>query len=68
VAQILPQVGLPAVARWLPHYLALGAYTGLYPLAQGLKGWGDRLPDRAQYRYHRWLDALRYGTGADYEG
>ena len=68
VAQILPQVGVAAVARWLPHYFALGAYTGLYPLAQRLKGWGERLPDHAQYRYHRWLDALRYGTGADYEG
>lgn len=67
VAQILPQVGPLAVARWLPHYLALAAYSGLYPIAQGLKGWGDLLPEGLQYRYHRWVDALRYGTGADYE-
>ncbi len=66
VAQILPQVGLPAVARWLPHYLALGVYSGVYPLAQALQPWAEGLPPRARYRYHRWLDALRYGTGNDY--
>jgi lycopene cyclase CruP len=68
VARILPQVGVGAVVQWLPHYLALGLYTGLYPLAHGLKGWANRLPKRPRYRYHRWLDALRYGTGRDYGG
>ncbi|MDA0866073.1 MAG: FAD-binding oxidoreductase [Cyanobacteria bacterium] len=66
VAQLLPQVGLPAVLRWLPHYAALGGYSGLYPLAQTLSPLAQHLPPRPQYRYRRWLDALRYGTGNDY--
>ncbi len=67
VAQLLPQVGLPAILRWLPHYAALGSYSGLYPLTQALSPLALRLPPRQRYRYHRWLDALRYGAGNDYE-
>lgn len=68
VAQILPQVGAGAIARWLPHYGALAGYTALYPLAQAMAPWVKQLPEKRQYRYHRWMDALRYGTGRDYQG
>lgn len=68
VARIVPQVGVPAIAQWLPHYAALAGYTALYPLAQVMESSVKPLPERHQYRYHRWLDALRYGTGSDYEG
>jgi len=68
VAKILPQVGVGAIARWLPHYGALAGYSALYPLVKALAPWAKRLPERQQYRYHRWVDALRYGIGSDYEG
>jgi lycopene cyclase CruP len=66
VLQLLPQVGLAAILRWLPHYAALGGYSGLYPIAKGLAPALSNLSPRQRYRYHRWLDALRYGTGNDY--
>lgn len=68
VAQILPQVGVGAIARWLPHYGALASYTALHTLAQAIAPWTKQLPENQQYRYHRWMDALRYGTGRDYQG
>ena len=68
VAKLLPQVGAGAIARWLPHYGALAGYTALQPLAQFMTPWAKQLPEKQRYRYHRWVDALRYGTGSDYEG
>ena len=66
VMQLLPQVGLPAILRWLPHYTALAGYSGLYPVAKALEPLTHAFSAPQQYRYHRWLDALRYGTGNDY--
>lgn len=68
VAQIVPQVGVGAIVRWLPHYSALAGYSLLRPAAETLKPLAKRLPEKQQYQYHRWLDALRYGTGSDYRG
>ena len=68
VARILPQVGIAAIARWLPHYGALAVYAALYSLLQEVHVWIKDYPAVQQYRYHRWMDALRYGTGSDYEG
>ncbi|NER84585.1 MAG: FAD-binding oxidoreductase [Leptolyngbya sp. SIO1D8] len=68
VAKLLPQVGVGAIARWLPHYSALAGYTALYSLAKTAKPWVKQLSEKQQYRYYRWMDALRYGTGRDYEG
>lgn len=68
VAKILPQVGAGAIARWLPHYGALASYAALYPLAKVIESWSKLLSKDSQYRYHRWVDALQYGTGSDYEG
>jgi lycopene cyclase CruP len=66
VAQILPQVGVGAIARWLPHYGALAAYTALDPVVSALEPWAKLLPEKQQYRYHRWKDAFRYGAGSDH--
>jgi lycopene cyclase CruP len=66
VARIVPQVGVGAISRWLPHYGALAGYTALLPLAEQLGELANRLPDAQQYRYHRWVEALRYGSGSDY--
>jgi lycopene cyclase CruP len=68
VAQILPQVGVGAIARWLPHYGALASYAALYPLFAAARPLAKSLPEKQQYRYYRWIDALRYGTGSDYKG
>lgn len=68
VAQILPQVGVSAIARWLPHFSTLAGYALLRPLSEALQPWAKHLSEKQQYQYHRWLDALRYGTGSDYEG
>lgn len=68
VAKLLPQVGVGAIARWLPHYGALAGYTATYPLLQAIEPWMKPLPEKQRYRYHRWVDALRYGTGSDYSG
>ncbi len=68
VAQLVPQVGLGAIARWLPHYGALAGYTALRPLAENILPWTKNLSEMQRYRYDRWLDALRYGSGSDYEG
>lgn len=68
VGQILPQVGVGAIARWLPHYGALAAYTALNPMMSALSPLAEWLPEKQQYRYHRWKDAFRYGAGSDYRG
>ena len=68
VAKLLPQVGVSAIARWLPHYGALAGYTACYPLLQVMEPWMKQLSEKQRYRYHRWIDALRYGTGSDYSG
>jgi lycopene cyclase CruP len=68
VAQILPQVGVGAIARWLPHYGALAGYAAMHPLFTGASSLAKYLPEKQQYRYHRWVDALCYGSGSDYRG
>jgi len=68
VPQILPQVGIAAIARWLPHYGALAGYTLLRPAFEALTPLTKNLSEKQQYQYHRWLDALQYGSGSDYKG
>ena len=68
VAQILPQVGIGAIARWLPHYGALAGYAAMNPIFMAAGSLAKYLSEKQQYRYHRWLDALHYGTGSDYRG
>lgn len=65
VLPMLPALGIAPLADWSLHYLNLALYTGLYPLAQSLKGWENRFSPRQQYIYHRWLDGLKYGSGGD---
>ena len=68
VAKILPQVGVGAIARWLPHYGALAAYSVMRPGFEAISPLSRYLSEKQQYRYHRWIDTLRYGTGSDYRG
>lgn len=66
VTQIIPQVGLFALANWMLHYLALASYSILEPLISTFLPLIDSLPRVQRYYGHRWLDALRYGSGKDY--
>jgi lycopene cyclase CruP len=66
VMQILPQVGIPALLEWLGHYSNLGLYTALHATAPALAGWIERLPPAERYRWHRRLDAWKYGSGSDF--
>lgn len=66
VGQIIPQVGLVALGAWLGHYLSLAGYSLLAPLARILEPIYRLLPPIQRYYSHRWLDALTYGSGKDY--
>ncbi len=61
VLPLLPD--FPILLDWLRHYLNLGIYTGLYPLASSLKPLTTHLPPRAKYYYQRYLDMWQYGSG-----
>ncbi len=66
VARIIPQVGLPALVMWVGHYLRLAFYSTLEPLATALEPIARRLPPVQRYYSHRWIEALTYGSGKDY--
>ena len=66
VAQIIPQVGLSTLVTWLWHYGSLAGYSALATLLQNVKPVADALPPIQRYYMHRWLDALSYGSGKDY--
>ncbi|HEY9763122.1 MAG TPA: FAD-binding oxidoreductase [Trichocoleus sp.] len=66
VAKIIPQVGLVPLLDWMRHYANLAAYSAVYPLTQSASPLMKLLSGSQQYYSHRWLDALRYGTGNDY--
>ncbi|MCU0570230.1 MAG: FAD-binding oxidoreductase [Oculatellaceae cyanobacterium Prado106] len=65
VAQIIPQVGLLTLLDWMRHYVNLGIYAGLYRFVSQQVQHSERAPSQ-QYARHRWLDALKYGSGNDW--
>ncbi len=71
IAQVIPQVGLPALLRWSGHYGALAGYgllNAIAPLAlPGLEALTKSSPAQ-QLRLHQWRDLLHYGSGSDYDG
>lgn len=66
VIPLLPQIGVFSLVNWTIHYLNLAAYSGLYNVGQLLKPIARNLSPSQQYRYQRWLDAWKYGSGRDY--
>ena len=68
VAKILPQVGVPAILNWSGHYSSLAAYSLLHRAAPMLQSLAQSLPAGQQYVWHRWQEALTYGSGGDYSG
>jgi lycopene cyclase CruP len=68
VLPLLPALGISPLVDWSKHYLNLALYSGLLPIAQAFKRRENRLSPQQQYYYHRWLDRLKYGSGADFSG
>ncbi|MEB3251403.1 MAG: FAD-binding oxidoreductase [Cyanobacteriota bacterium] len=68
VAKIIPHVGLLTLISWLTDYGRLGLYNSIAPLLEELAQRDRSLPAQARYYSHRWRDALRYGSGRDYNG
>lgn len=70
VPALMRHVGPAALAEWLGHMGALGAYTSLHallgPSLHALAGSGA-VDKPTRYRVARLLDALEYGSGADYK-
>ena len=66
VVQIIPQLGIRNLLDWMRHYTSLAAYSLLYPFGRSFQAGAKQLPPSLQYYYHRWLEALQYGTGSDY--
>ncbi|MEO0407852.1 MAG: FAD-dependent oxidoreductase [Cyanobacteria bacterium P01_A01_bin.135] len=64
--RVLPQVGLPALLRWLGHYGGLGAYAGLDAIADAVVPLLKTQSPQQRYRVNRWREAWRYGAGKDY--
>ncbi|PSB42116.1 FAD-dependent oxidoreductase [Chroococcidiopsis sp. CCNUC1] len=65
IAQIIPHVGLGALIDWTIHYTNLGIYSVLSKFSPIIQPWLKNLPTPQQYKYHRWIDAWRYGSGED---
>ncbi len=66
VASILPQVGIGSVASWMRHFVSLGSYNLLNAAESAV----DRAPEKSvakQYAADRRRDAIKYGSGGDYE-
>lgn len=66
VASILPQVGVSSVASWMRHFISLGGYSALHTMQNTVDT--KKTSDKAQYYADRWREALKYGSGSDYEG
>lgn len=66
IAQVIPQVGLPALLDWTKHYLNLVGYRSLHPLSQALLPWLGHGSSRFNYLYRCWHHRLTYGTGLDW--
>ena len=67
ILKIIPHVGFPTLIAWLFHFTSLAVYAALYPLGRSMSPQIKLLPPTQQYDYHRWLEALEYGSGGDYK-
>lgn len=65
VLSILPQVGVGSLFNWMKHFVSLGGYSALDTMQSTVDT--RKTSDRKQYFADRWREALRYGSGKDYE-
>ena len=66
VLSILPQVGLGSVVSWMKHFVSLGTYSALNVMESTVDT--RKTSDKKQFFADRWRDALKYGSGGDYDG
>ena len=66
VFPLLPQIGISSLISWTVHYFNLALYSGLYSVGKLIEPLTKNLSLSQQYYYQRWLDAWKYGSGADY--
>ncbi|KAJ3707562.1 hypothetical protein LUZ61_011267 [Rhynchospora tenuis] len=69
--QILPsifkQVGVGVILDWSAHFFMLGYFTFLSSFIDPvMRSWVENLPPRQKYKWRRYLDAWKYGSGLDY--
>ncbi len=60
VLPLLPKLGVGALTDWLRHYLSLGLYSSGYHLSK-------KMPPATDYQTARLREALKYGSGNDFE-
>lgn len=60
VLPLLPTLGVGTLSDWLRHYLSLGVYSSGYHLSK-------KLPPTVDFRMQRLREALKYGSGNDFE-
>ncbi|MEM8503733.1 MAG: FAD-binding oxidoreductase [Cyanobacteria bacterium P01_D01_bin.1] len=65
VLSILPQVGVGSVASWMRHFVNLGQYSLLDAMQSAVDI--RETSDKKQYYSDRWREAVKYGSGNDYE-
>jgi len=66
VIKLIPQLGLFSLLTWMVHYINLGIYTLLFAISPMLEPLLKYLPHKSLYYWHRWVDAWKYGSGADH--
>lgn len=68
IPSIFKQVGLPVLLDWSGHFFMLGYYTFMSSYASPLvRPLVNTFPSKRKYRWNRYLDAWKYGSGLDYE-
>ena len=70
VPQLMMHVGPVALADWMMHVGALGAFSALNATAAPplkLLAGSKALPEKTRYALRRALDAWQFGSGADYK-
>lgn len=64
VLSILPQVGIKSVLDWSKHFISLGGYSLLSDMRSGVDI--RKTSSQKQYASDRFGEALKYGSGGDY--
>ena len=67
ITTILPQVGLFSIIDWMVHYINLGVYSILFKVSQVVDKFKNKVSEKNQYYWNRWVDAWKYGSGGDYQ-
>jgi lycopene cyclase CruP len=67
VPKLMVHVGLGPLLGWVGHVSALAAFTAVHKSAGALKGLMPNLSPLERYRLRRLLDAMEYGSGADFK-